>query len=78
MQRPDPAAASSRPRPGRACRIRTAAGHHDDGTREFAYDRDFRLSPLAEALDKVADYGVTLVSMKRDWKSVFPAGRPTP
>ncbi len=26
--------------------------HHDDAEREFAYDREFRLSPLAEALDK--------------------------
>jgi hypothetical protein len=45
--------------------------HHDDGEREVAYDRDFRLSPLVEALDKAADYGLTLVSMRRDWKSVF-------
>jgi hypothetical protein len=45
--------------------------HHDDGERETAYDRDFRLSPLAEALDHAADYGITLVSMKRDWRTVF-------
>lgn len=45
--------------------------HHDDGEREVAYDRDFRLSPLAEALDKANDYGITVVSMKRDWKTVF-------
>lgn len=45
--------------------------HHDDSEREAAYDRDFRLSPLVEALDKAADYGITLVSMKRDWKTVF-------
>jgi len=45
--------------------------HHDDAEREFAYDRDFRLSPLAEALDRADDYGLTVVSMKRDWKSVF-------
>ncbi len=35
------------------------------------YDRDFRLSPLAEALDRADDYGITVVSMKRDWKTVF-------
>jgi phosphoserine phosphatase len=46
--------------------------HHDDAEREFAYDRDFALSPLAEALDRAADYGITLVSMKDDWASVFP------
>ena len=45
--------------------------HHDDGDREVAYDREFRLSPLVEALDKAAEYGITLVSMKRDWKAVF-------
>ena len=45
--------------------------HHDDAEREFAYDREFRLSPLAEALDKADDYGITVVSMKHDWKTVF-------
>ncbi len=45
--------------------------HHDDDEREVAYDRDFRLSPLIEALDKADDYGITLVSMKNDWKTVF-------
>jgi phosphoserine phosphatase len=45
--------------------------HHDDPEREFAYDREFKLSPLAEALDKAAEYGITVVSMKRDWKVVF-------
>jgi hypothetical protein len=45
--------------------------HHDDAEREVAYDREFRLSPLAEALDKATEYGITVVSMERDWKSVF-------
>ena len=45
--------------------------HHDDAEREAAYDREFRISPLAEALDKAEDYGITVVSMKRDWKVVF-------
>jgi len=44
---------------------------HDDAEREVAYDREFRLSPLAEALDKAKEYGITVVSMKRDWKTVF-------
>jgi phosphoserine phosphatase len=47
--------------------------HHDDAEREVAYDREFRLSPLAEALDKADQYGITLVSMKKDWKTVFGA-----
>jgi phosphoserine phosphatase len=45
--------------------------HHDDGDREVAYDREFKLSPLVEALDKAAEYGISVVSMKRDWKTVF-------
>jgi hypothetical protein len=45
--------------------------HHDDHEREFAYDREFKLSPLSEALDKAADYDITVVSMKRDWKVIF-------
>ena len=45
--------------------------HHDDGEREFVYDRNFRMSPLTEALDKAGNYGITVVSMKRDWNTVF-------
>jgi hypothetical protein len=45
--------------------------HHDDSAREVAYDREFHLSPLAEALDHADAYGITVVSMKRDWNAVF-------
>ena len=45
--------------------------HHDDAEREAAYDREFRLSPLVEALDKAEAYSFTVVSMKRDWNIVF-------
>lgn len=45
--------------------------HHDDAAREFAYDREFRLSPLAEALDKADEHGITLVSTKEAWNTVF-------
>jgi hypothetical protein len=45
--------------------------HHDDSEREFAYDREFSLSLLNEALDKAAEYGFTMVSMKSDWKEIF-------
>jgi hypothetical protein len=51
--------------------------HHDDAEREAAYDRDFQLSPLAEALEKAATYGITVVSMKHDWKTVFDQPRET-
>jgi hypothetical protein len=47
--------------------------HHDDAEREFAYDRDFKLSPLGEALDRAGELGFVVVSMKRDWQAVFPA-----
>jgi hypothetical protein len=45
--------------------------HHDDGEREYAYDREFPLSPLAEALEKADQYGINVISMKRDWNTVF-------
>ena len=45
--------------------------HHDDAEREVAYDRQFRLSPLNEGLEKADAYGITLVSMKRDWNVIF-------
>lgn len=47
--------------------------HHDDDEREVAYDRDFHLSPLVEALDKADDYGITIVSVAKDWAEVFPS-----
>jgi hypothetical protein len=34
-------------------------------SREAAYDRESRLSPLSQALDKAGDYGITVVSMKQ-------------
>jgi len=48
--------------------------HHDDAEREFDYDRGYALSPLAEALDRAADYGICMVSMKNDWATVFGPG----
>lgn len=48
--------------------------HHDDAEREVAYDREFRLSPLAEALDRADEFGIRKVSMKDDWAGVFPPG----
>ena len=45
--------------------------HHGDFEREVAYDREFRISPLTEALHKASEYGVAVVSVKRDWKRVF-------
>jgi len=50
--------------------------HHDDATREYAYDRADHLAKLDKGLDEAAAKGWTLVSMKDDWKQVFPPAQP--
>lgn len=47
--------------------------HHDDAEREVAYDRESHIGRLARGLDEAPARGWTLVSMKNDWKRVFPA-----
>ena len=55
---------------------------HDDATREFAYGParglpDVKLGAFPPALDEQAKTsGWTVVSMKNDWKTVFPAAQP--
>jgi hypothetical protein len=46
--------------------------HHTDAEREFAYDRDSHIGKLAKGLDEASAKGWTVVSMKDDWKAVFP------
>jgi phosphoserine phosphatase len=46
--------------------------HHDDSEREFAYDRQSHIGKLDKGLDEAATKGWTVVSMKDDWKSIFP------
>jgi hypothetical protein len=46
--------------------------HHDDAVREYAYDRDSSVGHLDVALDEAGRRGWTVVSMKRDWKTIFP------
>jgi phosphoserine phosphatase len=46
--------------------------HHDDAEREWAYDRESHIGRLDQALDEAAAKGWTVVSMKNDWKRVFP------
>ena len=49
---------------------------HDDGAREYVYDAHPRSSgKLVEALKEAAQRGWTVVSMKDDWKTVFPTAR---
>ncbi|HEY1791036.1 MAG TPA: HAD family hydrolase [Verrucomicrobiae bacterium] len=46
--------------------------HHDDATREWAYDRASRIGRLDTALDEAHAKGWTVVSMKSDWNRIFP------
>jgi len=47
--------------------------HHDDAGREWAYDRQSHIGRLDAGLNEAAAKGWTVVSMKNDWKQVFPA-----
>lgn len=46
--------------------------HHDDATREWAYDRASHVGRLDKGLDEAKAKGWTVVSMKGDWKKIFP------
>ena len=46
--------------------------HHDDAEREWAYDRDSHIGGLDKGLDEAAERGWTVVSMKDEWKKIYP------
>jgi phosphoglycolate phosphatase-like HAD superfamily hydrolase len=46
--------------------------HHTDAEREWAYDRQSHVGTLDKALDEALAKGWTVVSMKDDWKAIFP------
>jgi len=46
--------------------------HHDDAEREYAYDRQSHVGRLDKALDAAKDGDWIVVSMKSDWKRIFP------
>ena len=46
---------------------------HDDAAREFAYDRNSSIGRLARGLDEAPARGWTVVSVRSDWKQVYPA-----
>jgi phosphoglycolate phosphatase-like HAD superfamily hydrolase len=46
--------------------------HHDDARREWAYDRTSPVGRLDKAWDEAKTRGWTVVSMKDDWKEIFP------
>lgn len=48
--------------------------HHTDAAREWAYDRQSSIGRLDKALDEAQAKGWTVVSMKDDWKTIFPPG----
>jgi hypothetical protein len=46
--------------------------HHDDAQREWAYDRQSSIGRLDKGLDEARAKSWTIVSMKDDWKTIFP------
>jgi phosphoserine phosphatase len=46
--------------------------HHTDAEREWAYDRSSSIGRLDKGLDEAKDEGWTVVSMKDDWKIIYP------
>ena len=46
--------------------------HHDDAEREYAYDRKSHIGTLDKGLDEGPKLGWTIVSMKDDWKAIYP------
>ncbi len=47
--------------------------HHTDAEREWAYDRESHVGKLDKALDEAMSKGWTVVDMKKDWNTIFPA-----
>ncbi|HEX7374666.1 MAG TPA: HAD family hydrolase [Steroidobacteraceae bacterium] len=45
--------------------------HHDDATREYAYDRQSSIGRLDRGLDAAPERGWVVVSMKDDWRTIF-------
>jgi phosphoserine phosphatase len=46
--------------------------HHTDAVREWAYDRKSPIGALDKGLDEAQAKGWTVVSMKDDWKKIYP------
>lgn len=47
--------------------------HHTDAEREWAYDRKSIVGQLDKGLDEAKARGWTVVDMKADWKTIYPA-----
>jgi hypothetical protein len=50
--------------------------HHDDAAREFAYDRADKMQQFDKGWDEANARGWTVVSMKDDWKTIYPPAAP--
>jgi phosphoserine phosphatase len=46
--------------------------HHDDAAREWAYDRTSKIGKLDKAWDEAVVKKWLVVSMKNDWKRIYP------
>jgi phosphoglycolate phosphatase-like HAD superfamily hydrolase len=46
--------------------------HHDDAQREWAYDKSSKVGTLDKALTEAYAKGWTVVSMRDDWKTIYP------
>ncbi len=47
--------------------------HHTDAEREWAYDRESHIGKLDKAWDEAVARSWTVVDMKNDWSTIFPA-----
>jgi phosphoglycolate phosphatase-like HAD superfamily hydrolase len=52
--------------------------HHTDAEREWAYDRKSHIGKLDKGLDEAKAKGWTVVSMKDDWKTIYPVANTKP
>jgi len=48
---------------------------HTDAEREWAYDRESSIGKLDKGLDEATAKGWTVVDMKKEWKTIFPAAK---
>jgi hypothetical protein len=46
--------------------------HHDDAEREWAYDRNSSIGRLDKGLDAAPKMGWEIISMRDDWRQIFP------
>jgi hypothetical protein len=48
--------------------------HHDDAVRKFAYGAESKIGTFSDALmTETKKNAWTVISMKDDWKTIFPA-----